>query len=318
MPAPPACPVCGARDARELTRGHDYEYGSLPGPFTFWQCSGCGHGHLEPMPPPEELDVIYPPTYYTVNPRSPISFARSIYDTKMKRDVGRIAALASARRVRSVVDLGCGDAERLARVGERLGGGVEVIGVDLKPDAARAAALARRGVRMVQGNIEGGLDGLEDGAHDLILMCQILEHLYDPARALAGILRKLAPGGLLLVETPNIGGIDYHLFRGRYWGAYHIPRHFHLFTTGSLQRVLEEAGFVIEKRGFIPSGFLIVSLRNKLGLNSIERSDRFGEFLRMKSFPVVAAVAALDLAWMALGRQTSNQYVLAARPEDAA
>ena len=88
-----------------LTRGPDYEYGSLPDIFTMLRCEECGHGYLSPPPPPGQLSTIYPPTYYTVNPRSPIH-----------------------------LDLGCGDAERLAQIGEGLGGDVELIGVDLQPE----------------------------------------------------------------------------------------------------------------------------------------------------------------------------------------
>ena len=313
-----ACPVCAESRATPLTVGRDFEYDSLPGPFTMLQCDGCGHGHLDPVPTPDQLPAIYPPTYYTVNPQSPIHFDGFIYKTKMRRDVARIVSQVKGKTVRRVADLGCGDAERLAQVGEAMGGGVDLVGVDFQPDAARAAELGSRGVRLVEANIEGGLDEVEDGTFDLIIMCQILEHLYDPAGALKSISRKLAPGGLLLIETPNIGGIDYHLLKRRYWGACHFPRHFHLFTVDSLARVVEEAGLSVARRGFLPSGFLIVGLRNKLGLSSIERGRRFGEFLNMKSFPVVAAVTALDMLWMALGRQTSNQFVVAEKPESSA
>ena len=312
---PTSCPVCAETHATPLTVGVDFEYGSLPGPFTMLQCDGCGHGYLDPVPTPDQLPTIYPPTYYTVNPRSPIHFDGFIYETKMRRDVGRIVSQAKGVELRTVADLGCGDAERLAKVGEALGGGVDLVGVDFQPDPERTAELAGRGVRMVEANIEGGLEELEDGSLDLVIMCQILEHLYDPAAALRSISRKLAPKGLLLIETPNIGGIDYHLFKKKYWGACHFPRHFHLFTVDSLIRVVGDAGLTVARRGFIPSGFLIVSLRNKLGLSSIERSRRFGEFLHMRNFPVVAAVTALDMAWIALGRQTSNQFLLAAKPE---
>ena len=307
------CPVCGGSAATQLTRAPDYEYGSLPGTFTMMRCDQCGHGYLNPPPPPEQFPVIYPPTYYTVSAKSPIHFGEFIHKSKIRRDVRRILSLVKRRRLRSIVDLGCGDAERLAQIGERLGDGVELIGVDIQPDAERAAALAKRRVRLVEANIEGSLEALRDGEHDLIVTCQTLEHLYDPASALKVIARKLAPDGLLLIETPNIGGIDYQLFKRRYWGAYHIPRHFHLFTTHSLARVVAEAGLRVVRQGFIPSGFLIISIRNALGLNSIEPGRRFGEFVSNKNFLVVGGVGVLDLLMIALGRETSNQYLLAER-----
>jgi len=313
---PASCAVCGGSESSLLTRAPDYEYGSLPGLFGVLRCTDCGHGYLESPPPPDQLPVIYPPTYYTVNARSPIHFAPFIHRRKIRRDVSRILRLAGGRTLKSVVDLGCGDAERLAQIGERLGGEAELVGVDLQPDAARAEALRARGVRLVQANIEGELDVLRDGGHDLIVSCQTLEHLYDPASALEVVARKLAPGGLLLIETPNIGGIDYALFKRRFWGMYHIPRHFHVFSTGSLRRVVERAGLSVVRQGFIPSGSMILSIRNALGLSSIERSRRFGEFVSNKNLLVVGGVGVLDLLWIALGRETSNQYLLATRPAE--
>lgn len=310
------CPVCEGSAASELTRGPDYEYGSLPNTFRILRCAQCGHGYLSSPPPPEQLSAIYPSSYYTVNPRSPIHFDEFIHKAKIRRDVRRILSLTAGRRLASVVDLGCGDAERLAQIGERLGGSVELIGVDFQPDVKRSAQLADRGVRLVEANIEGDLAPLRDRGHDLIITCQTLEHLYDPASALKTIARKLAPNGLLLIETPNIGGVDYHLFKRRYWGAYHIPRHFHLFTTASLARIVEDAGLSVLRQGFIPSGFLIISVRNALGLNSIERGRRFGEFVSNKNLLVVSCVGALDLMMIALGLQTSNQYLLAQRANE--
>ena len=39
------------------------------------------------------------------------------------------------------------------------------------------------------------LEGVEDGAYDLIAMLDVLEHLDDRREALANLARKLKPGG---------------------------------------------------------------------------------------------------------------------------
>ena len=309
------CPVCASSASELLTRAPDFEYGSLPGEFAVLQCRRCAHGYMESPPPPDKLPVIYPPTYYTVNRDSPIHFDDFIHGAKIARDVRRILALTRGRNLRSIVDLGCGEAERLAQLGERLGGGVELLGVDFQPDYAREAELGGRGVRLIEANIEGELDELRDGGHDLIVSCQTLEHLYNPTAALRTAARKLAPGGLLLIETPNIGGLDYRLFRKRHWGFYHIPRHFHMFSRESLARTVSAAGLQVLKQGYLPSGSMILSLRNWLGLNSIERGPRFVEFISNKNILVVGCSGVFDLAVIALGLPTSNQYVLATRGE---
>lgn len=308
------CPLCGGSRAELLTRGGDLEYRTLPGrEFSVWRCGGCGHGYLDPLPGPEELPAIYPPSYYTRNPDSPVRLAGRLYEWKLERDVARIRSLAGARPLRSVVDLGCGDAQRLERLGDALGDGVELIGLDLQPDPERVRELAARGIRLERANIESELDALRDGGHDLAVLCQIIEHVRDPAALLAALARKLAPGGRALIETPNLGGLDFRLFRRRAWGAYHVPRHFHLFSRDSLAATAERAGLAVVASGFLPSGFTIVSLRSALGLTSIERSRRFGEFLNMRNWLSVAAFSGLDVLVATLGLPTSNQYLLAER-----
>lgn len=307
------CPICQSPDHSLLTRAPDYEYRSLPGDFAISQCRQCGHGYLEEPPHPDKLPVIYPPTYYTVNVDSPLHFGDFIHRKKIARDVKRILSFAKGRQLKSVVDMGCGEAERLAQIGESLGGEVELLGVDFQPDYEREDELKARGVQLVEDNIEGDLDTLRDNGHDLIVSCQTLEHLYNPDVALSTWARKLAPGGLLLVETPNIGGLDFKLFKKSHWGFYHIPRHFHMFSRQSLRDTTEAAGLSVVKQGFIPSGSTILSLRNWFGLDSIERGPSFWEFISNKNIFVVGCSGVFDLCLIALGFPTSNQYILATK-----
>jgi hypothetical protein len=58
-------------------------------------------------------------------------------------------------------------------------------------------------------------------------------------------------------------------------------------------------------------GFWIISLRNMLGLNSIERGPSPWEFLRYKNLLVAGSFIAFDAVRAKLGFQTSNQFVYA-------
>jgi hypothetical protein len=116
----------------------------------------------------------------------------------------------------------------------------------------------------------------------------------------------------MIIDTPNRGGLDYKLFRRRYWGGYHVPRHFHLFTQDSLTQLIERAGLTVYKKGYLPSmGFWIISFRVLFGLNSIERGRSFWEFLRYKNLFVAGSFIAFDALRAKLGLQTSNQFVYA-------
>jgi len=303
------CLLCGSNQRILAIRGPDYEYACLPGSFTLVRCAQCGHISLDPIPRTEDVAALYPPTYYTVNPDSPLYLSGFIYETKIRRDVERIASYVDVKQLRSIVDVGCGDAARLFQFRKILPD-TECIGLDFQFQQQLVERARGQRISLVESN-ESDLNGLRERAHDLMIMSQSLEHLRNPIAALERLRTKLAPAGMLLIETPHCGGLDYLLFRKRYWGGYHLPRHFHLFTKDSLARVAKRAGYQVVKQGSLPSpGFWIMSLRNALGLNSRERSRSVFEFLNFSNLVAVGTFTGVDLACITLGLSTSNQFVL--------
>ena len=314
MPLETGCLLCGHDGYAVAASGPDYEYASAPGEFTLTQCTRCGHVSVHPMPQPDEVAAFYPPTYYTVNPDSPLYLKGFVYNTKIRRDVERIRSFMDVRLLRSILDIGSGDAARLFLLRKSVAPDTECIALDFKFQPTMVERANAERIRLVEGNLEFDLHMLRDAAHDLIIMSQVIEHLRDPITALERLRTKLASGGFLLVETPHRGGLDYFLFRKRYWGGYHLPRHFHLFTMDSLAQIAKRVGYRVVKQGSLPSpGFWIMSLRNALGLNSRQRGRSIFEFLNFSNLPTVGTFAALDMACILLGMSTSNQFVLLTR-----
>lgn len=306
------CLICDDPHWRLTVRSDDLEYRCQPRTWDLVQCTCCGHVYLHPLPELQEIASLYPSTYYTVNPKSPIYLDGKVVEQKLVQDAKRLKKLTSAIPVRYIVDIGGGNLMRLVKVKEVFGSAVETICLDLQFDSTALEIAEKTQVKMVIGNVETDLSALRDEGHDLIVMRQLIEHLRDPRAALLGLHRKLASKGLLIIDTPNRGGWDYHLFKKRYWGGYHIPRHFHLFTQQSLVKLLEETGYTIYQKGFTPSlAFWIISFRNWLGLSSIERSRSFGEFFYLKNLPIAGFFYMLDLFLIKLGFSSSNQFVFA-------
>src|SRR5207244_5463137 len=106
---------------------------------------------------------------------------------------------------------------------------------------------------------------LPAASFDLVIMNQLIEHVRDPIAVLHRVARALRPGGHLFVETPNLDSLDARLFRRRYWGGYHLPRHFHLFDSKSLPRLVRQAGLTpIGLKPLVCPQFWIISLQNWL------------------------------------------------------
>lgn len=308
-----SCLLCGHAEQNLETRGPDYEYASSAGPFTLCRCAACGHVSLDPIPAPDEVAALYPGTYYTLNPASPLYLRGFIYERKIHLDIRRIGTYTNLRQLRSIVDIGCGDASRLFELRKAVPKETECIGLDLRfqPDIVERASAAN--ITLVEGS-ETNVGSLREAAHDLMIMSQILEHLRDPIGTLERLRSKLARNGSLLIETPHRGGLDYRLFRGRYWGGYHLPRHFHLFTKDSLAQAAKRAGYRVVRQGSLPSpGFWILSFRNALGLHSSHRSRSVFEFLNFSNLMTVGTFTAVDMVSIGFGMSTSNQFILLAR-----
>jgi SAM-dependent methyltransferase len=105
-----------------------------------------------------------------------------------------------ARFVRSarVLDAGCGEGygtDRLAAVA------AETTGVDLEEPVIRRAAARYPRARFDAANLVSL--PYEDGAFDAVVSLQVIEHLHSPQEFLTECARVLAPGGVLILSTPN-------------------------------------------------------------------------------------------------------------------
>lgn len=107
--------------------------------------------------------------------------------------------LAHGRRV---LDAACGEGYGSALLAAA---GGDVLGLDIDAgvvDHARTRYADVPGLRFDRADATR-LDAYADGAFDLILSFETLEHVREQERLLDGFARLLAPGGLLLVSTPD-------------------------------------------------------------------------------------------------------------------
>ena len=149
-----------------------------------------------------------------------------------------------------VLDVGCSTgylAERLAAAGNT------VFGIEVDPAAARVAE--RWCERVIVGDVERVELPDEPGGFDAIVCGDLIEHLREPCRFLARLRPLLRPGGRLVLTTPNVANWAMRLSllagRWRYGDRGILDRsHVHLFTRRTLERCLDEAGYVVQTLDF--------------------------------------------------------------------
>jgi len=305
----PACPVCGKGDGLPIAEGHDYELETCTNLWRVRKC-GCGAQRLDPRPDNAALPVIYPPTYYSYAMSETLSpfvlWGKSVLD--------RLKFGAILRRMTrppaSFLDIGCGDGHYLDLMAKQ---GLEprnIFGIEL----GASQGLRSKGFQVFDGRVED-CDIVAPGSLDLITIFHVIEHVADPVQVLRRIHDWLSPDGVLALETPNTDSLDARLFRSRWWGGYHFPRHWVLFDPVSIRVALEKAGLeVIAIRYQTGHSFWLYSFHHALRYNArlpMPRLARLFDPLRSKI--LLMLFTALDIVRRTLGMKTSAMLVLARR-----
>jgi SAM-dependent methyltransferase len=154
-----------------------------------------------------------------------------------------------------IVDLGCGDGSALAIAAEQ-NPAHRFAGIDWSGDALRQAQAV--GLTVMRASVSGGSLPVADGAADVVIMSELIEHLVDPDGAVAEARRILRPGGSLLLSTPNLAawynrgllafGIQPIFSEVSLRGVFGRPGrvvagHLRLFTRRALTEFLTASGF---------------------------------------------------------------------------
>jgi SAM-dependent methyltransferase len=133
-----------------------------------------------------------------------------------------------------ILDIGCGTGFNVAYL--RSLGFTRVVGLDVAPEALDYCRL-RHLTALVRGDATHA--PFLDGAFDIILALDLIEHVEDDVTTIRGLARLLSPGGVLLIFTPAFQFL---------WGHQdEISRHFRRYTSGELRSKIEEAGLHVEK-----------------------------------------------------------------------
>lgn len=176
---------------------------------------------------------------------------------------------------RSALDVGCGAgllAEPLARLGAK------VTGLDAAPELIEAAKGHAAGQGLAIDYRAGELEALE-GMFDLVTCLEVIEHVAEPAEFVAALEKRLAPGGLLIMSTPNRTEWSRFLTITLAEGMGKIPRGTHdydqFIDPDAMRTLLGEAGLeMVEVMGIAASPMKGLHLSEDLRLNYIFSAQR--------------------------------------------
>ena len=170
--------------------------------------------------------------------------------------VADICRRVTDRRPR-ILDVGCGTGANLLMLSNY--GDTE--GVDVSEDAL--AFCRERGLENVK---LGAAEELpyDDDTFDLVTALDVVEHLDDDLAGLREMRRVLRPGGRVLLFVPTFMFL---------WGLQDdVSHHRRRYRMPELQRVLEQAGFEIERTTYANITFFmpILAMRKLMRLTGIK------------------------------------------------
>lgn len=172
-----------------------------------------------------------------------------------------VAELAAASGAREGHEVGCGEGELSIMLARR---GVRMRGTDVSGEAI-AEARRRTGVSGAQ--IELAIAGVESldrerDAAELVVCCEVLEHLAEPAAAVDALARLARPWLLASVPREPLWRA-LNLARGKYASrAGNTPGHLNHWSRRGFTRQLSARFEIVETRSPLPWSMALCRVRD--------------------------------------------------------
>jgi SAM-dependent methyltransferase len=245
--------------------------------IAIYECPSCGSFMADTRYMPEQ----YGDGYYTIA-TTDVEEVEQRWGFRWRYVLdGIVSEIGSAA---TVLDVGAGNGSFLRVAREEYG--LDAVGIEVSAESAVFA-------RDVVGVDIQVIDLAEvDGCFDVVTAFSLIEHVEDPAEFVRQLADRVAPGGLLVIATPNPNCIQRRIRGKRRWAQINPPHHLNVLSPGAVSLLLHGAGLTEVRREAVSTSVKLV-----------RRIDSDAEHLRRAIFHVLRVTG--------LG---ADQLVFARRP----
>jgi len=203
-------------------------------------------------------------------------------------------------RVPRFFDVGCFEGNLLDEIKQR----TDWITCGLEPNARAVQVATGKGHQVWQAGAEDAPFVVPQGKlFDVIFLGQTVEHLEHPPTVIRRLRDLLAPGGVIVLSTPNLDSKQIELF-GPTWAHWHLPYHRTLFNRNSLGRLAKCAAMrLVQSRTYSHPYWSALSLQlNEIGLGgAVPHGQKTLEDRFIRPAQKLAAWSALLWDWRGKG-----------------
>jgi|SRR5579859_1923390 len=228
--SPLTCAICGSAETKPIFE----KFG-----FPIARCRKCGLVYANPRMPTAAILARYSSGYFW-NEYLPAygvrdgAFDLKHFDHRYQSMLALILAQAGAPGRMLEIGIGAGFFLKAAQRA-----GWQVQGIEISDEAA-SFAHGRLGLDVVKMPAEQL--GFASDRFDVVVMLEVVEHLFEPRRVLEDVYRVLRPGGILILSTPNFDALS-RFALGSSWAVLSPGEHLYYFTRRTLRAILHSAGF---------------------------------------------------------------------------
>jgi 2-polyprenyl-3-methyl-5-hydroxy-6-metoxy-1,4-benzoquinol methylase len=226
-----ACDLCGADNPREVLQSPN-----LDGPLV--QCRNCGFQYVGER---HSQLTFGSGTNAAVAQR--VQAANFQFQNLRLEEEHRLALLNARwrldlirqfRTTGKLLEVGCARGDFLSVARDEF----DVHGVEPNPELAADA----KTVAPIHQDV---IETLPLRDFDVIVSFHVIEHVDSPKRFVEAMAERIKPGGLLVLETPDIHSLPFRIM-GSKWRQF-IPEHYFFFDQVTLAKLLHDCGFNVKK-----------------------------------------------------------------------
>lgn len=238
-----ACLNCGNSELQIWSQVFDEEYGTRPGEKAIYlHCNKCETISLSETLE-NQLEAIYPSNYYSYANENYGLLYRIKFWLDRRFYKNNLPKFKKEELV-EILDIGGGAGEVLTNFARQISSNqVQGTIIDLDP-SARIFAENNGYVYRQESFLYADF---QNKKFDVILAFNILEHVENPNKFLSICEYILKENGIIVLQTPNWHSLDARIFRNKYWGGLHAPRHFCIYSVDSLVKALANHNLKVVK-----------------------------------------------------------------------